>query len=114
MVHTGFLRPCLIDHVNTPRIDRSQSDDITSWGPYPTHRDTRPAYHSLYFDEACNLSPIARDISRSMFGGDRGVFEPLHRQSREVLYERLQRWHTLWPDVFELRYRPPPYIILLK
>ncbi|KAJ5580231.1 uncharacterized protein N7459_006216 [Penicillium hispanicum] len=114
MVHTGFLRPCLIDHVNIPRIALSQSDDESVWGPYPTHRETRPAYLSLYFDEACNLSTIARDVSRSMFGDDRGVFEPVHRQSREVLYERLRHWCELWPNVFELRYRPPPSIILLK
>lgn len=114
MVHTGFLRPCLIDHVNIPRVARSQSDDESLWEPYPTHRETRSAYRGLYFDEACDLSTIARDISRSMFADERGVFEPVYRQSRDVLYERLRRWRELWPDEVELKYRPPPYIIVLK
>ena len=114
LVHTGFLRPCLIDHVNIPRMARSHLDDESLWAPYPTHRETRPAYRGLYFDEACDLSTIARDISHNMFSEDRGVFEPGYCQRREVLYERLQRWHESWPDEMKLKYRPPPYIIVLK
>lgn len=116
MVHTGFLRPCLISHVNMPRPERNQMEDQRIWRPYPSHRETRPSYLSLYFDEACNLSTIARDISRSMFADERLSFDgsEVHRQSREVLYERLNRWHDLLPEAFEDKFKPPPHIILLK
>lgn len=116
MVHTGFLRPCLISYVNMPRPERNQAEDQCVWRPYPTHRETRPSYQSLYFDEACNLCTIARDISRSMFADERlnlDEFE-VHRQSRQVLFERLNRWKEFLPDAFDDRFKPPPHIILLK
>ncbi|KAJ5975081.1 hypothetical protein N7481_008788 [Penicillium waksmanii] len=106
MVHTGFLRPCLISHVNMPRVGRDVGQDQLLWRPYPTHRQSRPSEISLYFDEACNLSTIARDISRSMFGEE--ISEQLNR---EDLYERLMRWKELLPDEFDGGM--PPHLILL-
>ncbi|KAJ6104115.1 hypothetical protein N7523_010435 [Penicillium sp. IBT 18751x] len=114
-VHTGFLRPCLISQVNLPRPERNHAEDQSVWRPYPTHRETRPSFLSLYFEEACNLSIIARDISRSMFANEqRHLDEGEHRQSRQVLYERLNQWYELLPDAFEDRFKPPPHILLLK
>lgn len=116
MVHTSFLRPSLIDHVNMARLDINQSEDQDLWQPYPTHRDPRPSFFSRYFDEVCNLSTIARDISRSMFADHRSntTLRPIHRQSREDLYDRIRRWHELLPADFDERYKPAPHIILLK
>ncbi|KAJ5496262.1 hypothetical protein N7463_008249 [Penicillium fimorum] len=116
MVHTSFLRPSLIDHVNMARLHINQPEDKALWHPYPTHRDPRPSFFSQYFDEACNLSIIARDISRSMFAYHRSnpTLGSIHRQSREDLYDRICRWHNLLPEDFDVRYRPAPHIILLK
>lgn len=118
LVHTGFLRPCLISHVNMPRPERSKAEDQSIWIPYPTHREARPSYLTLYFDEACNLSTIARDISRSMFAPERDSgftgFELVPRQSREELFERLKRWHDLLPGDFADYSKPPPHLVLLK
>ena len=113
MVHTGFLRPSLINHVNMPRVDRDHLEDQSQWMPYPSHRDTRPSYLSLYFDEACNLSTISRDISRSMFAGEQSSSEALQRQSRDVLYERLTKWNELLPEIFDWE-KVAPHVILLK
>jgi hypothetical protein len=116
MVHTSFLRPSLIDHVNMARLDTNPSEDQALWEPYPTHRNPRPSFFSQYFDEACNLSTIARDISRSMFADHRTdtALGPIPRQSREDLYDRIRRWNDLLPEDFDMRYRPAPHIILLK
>lgn len=111
VTHTGFLRPSIITKVNLHRIDRNMNPHEL-WTPYPSHRDPRPAYVSQYFDEACNLSAIAMDISRSLFGKrqDRGQ----RRQLREDLYERLRAWHDRLPEVFAMGSKPPPYILLLR
>lgn len=118
LVHTGFLRPCLISHVNMPRLEHNPLEDRSLWRPYPTHRETRPSYLDSYFDEGCNISTIARDISRSMFAAGRDSsytgFEQVSRHSREELFERLKRWHDLLPDAFADEAKPPPHIILLK
>lgn len=114
MVHTGFLRPSLIEHVNTPRIDRNLAEDQATWSPYPTHRDPRPSCLSESFDEACNLSTIARDISRSMFAESSSSAWGMPRQSRDELYERIRRWHDILPEAFDPRYKPPPHILLLR
>ncbi|KAJ5121073.1 uncharacterized protein N7515_009034 [Penicillium bovifimosum] len=115
-VHTSFLRPSLINNVNMARIGLNPAEDHALWRPYPTHRDPRPSFFSQFFDEACNLSTIARDISRSMFASHRGsnALSPIQRQSREDLYDRIRRWHDLLPEDFDVRYRPAPHIILLK
>lgn len=101
-----------------PRVQRNQAEDQLLWRPYPTHRDARPSYLSVYFDEACNLSTIARDISRSMFAAERDSgfteFDLVPRQSREELFERLKRWHDLLPEAFADRAKPPPHLVLLK
>lgn len=114
MIHTGFLRPSLIDHVNMPRIDGQSLEDQSRWSPYPNQRSWRPSYIDLYFHEASELSTIARDISQSMFGEDHSRdLEPAERQSREMLYEQLQRWEELLPESFSSD-NLPPHIILLK
>lgn len=101
-----------------PRPERSKAEDQSIWIPYPTHREARPSYLTLYFDEACNLSTIARDISRSMFAPERDSgftgFELVPRQSREELFERLKRWHDLLPGDFADYSKPPPHLVLLK
>lgn len=82
------------------------------WTPYPSHRDPRPAYVSQYFDEACNLSVIAMDLSRSLFGNRQDRVR--RRQLRDDLYERLRGWHDRLPEVFAMGSKPPPYILLLR
>lgn len=100
------------------RPERSEAEDQSIWIPYPTHRESRPSYLTLYFDEACNLSMIARDISRSMFGPERESgffgFDLIPRQSREELFEKLKRWHDLLPQGFAGQSKPPPHLVLLK
>lgn len=97
------------------RIDRNISEDQAVWRPYPTHRDVRPSYLSQFFDESCNLSAIARDISWSMFADNSAsnIFGGVKRASREQLYERIRRWYDLLPEIFDVRYKLPPHIIML-
>lgn len=82
------------------------------WTPYPSHRDPRPAYVSQFFDEACNLSAIAMDISRSLF--EKRHERAPRRRLREDLYERLRGWNDRLPEVFAMESKPPPYILLLR
>lgn len=97
------------------RIDRNIAEDQAVWRPYPTHRDARPSYLSQFFDECCNLSTIARDISWSMFAdnGASNMFGGVKRASREQLYERIRRWHDLLPETLDERHKLPPHIILM-
>lgn len=115
VIHTSFLRPSLVAKVNMNRIDRNGSTDSDLWIPYPSHRNARSAYLSQYFDETCNLSEIALDISKELFSEDRSVTSASQRrQVKENLYERLRRWHGALPRIFGPETKPPPYIILLR
>lgn len=97
------------------RMDRNASTDNDLWIPYPSHRNARPAYLSQYFDEACNLSEIALDISKELFSEDRSeTSASQRRQVKGDLYERLKRWHNALPGIFGPETKPPPYIILLR
>ncbi|ODM18206.1 hypothetical protein SI65_06077 [Aspergillus cristatus] len=115
VIHTSFLRPSLVAKVNMNRIDRNASTDNDLWIPYPSHRNARPAYLSQYFDETCNLSEIALDISKELFSEDRSeTSASQRRQVKGDLYERLKRWHGALPSIFGPETKPPPYIILLR
>jgi hypothetical protein len=48
-----------------------------------------------------------------MFAGEQGALQPLQRQSRDALYERLKRWDDLLPEIFDWE-KVPPHVILLK
>jgi hypothetical protein len=48
-----------------------------------------------------------------MFAGEHGALQPLQRQSRDALYERLKRWDDLLPEIFDWE-KVPPHVILLK
>ncbi|KAL5358896.1 fungal-specific transcription factor domain-containing protein [Aspergillus floccosus] len=112
IVHADFLRPSLINQVNVPRPDRTQSTETELWAPYPSHRPARPSYLSQYFDESCNLCEIARDISRSF--GRTATSAERKQIVKEALYERLCRWYDALPDIFGPGNLLPPYVNLLK
>ena len=114
MVHTGFLRPTLINQVNVPRIPRNLSSENDLWTPYPTHRAARPSFQSQYFDESCNLCEIAREISRTVSGDTSGMAHDQSQRQRKELYEKLRAWHGRLPDIFDPGRRPPPHIVLLR
>ncbi|PLB49634.1 putative C6 transcription factor [Aspergillus steynii IBT 23096] len=113
VIHASFLRPSLIDKVNVERPNTEE--DSAMWYPYPSRRSARPAYLGQYFDESCDLCEIARDISRRLFAVSGTSSSAEHqRRIKEIMYERLCRWHDALPAVFDPECRPPPYIILLR
>ncbi|KAJ9200450.1 transcriptional regulator family: Fungal Specific TF [Paecilomyces variotii] len=114
--HIGFLRPNRISHVRLERPRRlTQSEDNAVWIPYPTHRSTRGAYYNLYFDEACSLSQIAQDLSRSLFSDTENPAPvPGRQEIANRLYERLTKWKSELPDVFNPEKNPAPHMLLLN
>lgn len=98
--------------MNVEQIDRNENDETDLWTPYPLYREASPSWMSQYFDEACKLSRIARDISR--------IFRPVQdpgrdmNESKGVLYEDLRRWEEELPEEFALDKRPASHIILLR
>jgi hypothetical protein len=62
---------------------------------------------SLYFDEACNLSYIARDTAWEMPRALEDV------KLKQQVYSRLQEWGRKLPRVFDTRENPAPYILIL-
>ena len=65
-----------------------------------------------YFDEACSLSYIARDISRSV-----QISEQKNINVNEVkqdVYNRLREWEAKLPEVFNPKDNPAPHILLLR
>lgn len=63
---------------------------------------------SVYFDEACNLSYMAGDISWEMnhAHGDDNV--------KQRMYARLREWEKHLSDVFNPEQMPAPYILVLR
>lgn len=93
----------------------TQSEDNAVWIPYPAHRSSRGAYYSLYFDEACSLSQIAQDLSRSLFSDTENPAPVSGRQEiANRLYERLTKWKSELPDIFLPEKNPAPHMLLLK
>ncbi|GLA97348.1 hypothetical protein AtubIFM57143_004838 [Aspergillus tubingensis] len=112
VVHTNFLRPSRVSSVSVEPIDRNGTNTSDMWAPYPISQQSRPSYLNLYFDEACKLSFIARDISWSLSRTDRSGTEP--DQRKQELYDRLSVWESNLPECFDPATRPAPHLLLLR
>ncbi|OJJ67106.1 hypothetical protein ASPBRDRAFT_136604 [Aspergillus brasiliensis CBS 101740] len=112
VVHTNFLRPSRVRSVSVEPIDRNGTNTSDMWTPYPVSTAFRPSYLSLYFDEACKLSFIARDISWNLSRTDRMGAEPDHR--KQDLYDQLRAWESNLPECFDPATRPAPHLLLLR
>jgi hypothetical protein len=80
--------------------------------PYPISDRTQPSYMGQYFDESCNLSCIARDISRSGQVAKQKDIDP--NKVKQDVYNRLRQWETNLPEIFIPKKRPAPHILLLR
>ncbi|EED19089.1 C6 transcription factor, putative [Talaromyces stipitatus ATCC 10500] len=114
VAHTGFLKPCRIRNVRlsrTPALSIERDSDY--WSPYPSQKPPRKAYFVTYFDKACTLSEIARDISITLFADE--IVDDKERLSAAVdsLYQRMKRWHESLPYEFHMSKKPAPHILLL-
>ncbi|KAL2830475.1 fungal-specific transcription factor domain-containing protein [Aspergillus cavernicola] len=112
IVHTNFLRPSRVADVSIERIDRDASKFTDLWIPYPLHRVPRPSWLSQCFDEACGLSYIARDISRTLTPNSETNSNV--RKQKQMLHKQLQQWEANLPAIFMPTEKPPPHIILLR
>ncbi|GKZ81166.1 hypothetical protein AnigIFM56816_005678 [Aspergillus niger] len=112
VVHTNFLRPSRVRSVNVEPIERDDANTSERWTPYPISPTVRPSYLSQYFDEACKLSFIARDISWNLSRTDRSGAEP--DQRKQELYDQLSVWESNLPECFDPATRPAPHLLLLR
>lgn len=103
----NFLRQSHIKDVNVDRIHRDETHEQELWTPYPIQIKTRTSNMSLYFDEACNLSYIARDTAWEMPRALKDV------KLKQEVYGRLQEWGRKLPQAFDPRENPAPYILIL-
>ncbi|KAL2784250.1 pathway-specific regulatory protein [Aspergillus keveii] len=112
IVHANFLRPSRVTQVSLERSDRNLSDSTDIWIPYPIDRRPRPAWLSQCFDEACELSFIARDISRVLGAGAKR--EGNIPERKEGFYNQLRQWKANLPVTFDPNRKPAPHIIVLQ
>ncbi|GAM40038.1 hypothetical protein TCE0_034r12073 [Talaromyces pinophilus] len=114
VAHTGFLKPCRIKNVRLSRTPAlSIERDADYWTPYPSQKPPRKAFFVTYFDKACTLSEISRDISTTLFADE--IDDDKERLSAAVdsLYARMKNWHESLPEEFHMSKKPAPHILLL-
>ncbi|KAJ5644224.1 pathway-specific regulatory protein [Penicillium longicatenatum] len=85
----------------------------TAWGLFQidtiVHMNfLRPSHIKDYFDESCKLSFIARDTSWKVPHSLEDV------EVKQGIYNRLRQWKKELPQVFELKEKPAPYILVLR
>ncbi|PLB53597.1 pathway-specific regulatory protein [Aspergillus steynii IBT 23096] len=112
VVHANFLRPSRVFKVSVSPINREETDETDVWTPYPISQSPRPSWMSQYFDEACRLSVIARDMSRGTHSHSEPDLDL--RPQKQALYARLRRWEEELPAAFAPAQRPASHIILLR
>ncbi|GIJ85165.1 hypothetical protein Asppvi_004021 [Aspergillus pseudoviridinutans] len=112
VVHTNFRKPSKIHRVCVKRIDRDESKPSELWMPYPTGRPPRPSFLSQYFDEACRLSFIARDVSHHLYEDPKP--DATQHERKKEFYDKLQGWEAELPEFFEPASKPPAHILLLR
>lgn len=112
IVHTNFLRPSSVTHVSIEPIDRNQTPSTDMWTAYPLQRPDRRSWLSQSFDQACQLSYIARDMSRTLSP----ISDPAGNTPEQKLhfYNKLRQWEASLPLAFQASEKPAPHIILLR
>lgn len=115
VAHTAFLKPCRIKNVRlcrTPALSIERDADY--WTAYPSQKPPQKAFFVTYFDKACTLSEISRDISTTLFADE--IDDDKERLSAAVdsLYTRMKEWHESLPAEFHMSKRPAPHILLLQ
>jgi len=104
----NFLKKSLIRTVNVERIPRDEDAVNDMWTPYPNQISSRRSFMSLYFDEACKLSYIARDTSWAVLDTYKDS------QLKKKLHGRLREWEKNLPGEFQPDRMPAPYILVLR
>jgi hypothetical protein len=100
-----------VNEVSVDRIEAVNGDDEL-WMPYPIPSHNRPSHMSIYFDRACDLSYIARDISRTVSMTQQGKNDK--KIAKEENYHRLCEWKSSLPEAFNSSEKPAPHILLLE
>ncbi|OGM45393.1 pathway-specific regulatory protein [Aspergillus bombycis] len=112
VVHTNFLKPSRVSNVSLDRIDPNETGSGDVWVPYPTDKRPRQSWLSQYFDEACKLSYLARDISHHLY--HETTTETDQYRQKQVFFNKLRQWERALPDSFQVVKRPPPHVLLLR
>ncbi|KAJ5571668.1 pathway-specific regulatory protein [Penicillium sp. DV-2018c] len=109
IVHTNFLKPARVQSTSVDRIFKIDAGD--DWMAYPISSQVKPSHMTRYFDEACNLTYIARDISTNLSAAQQKGIDT--NNTKQELYDRLCQWETNLPSIFRLSEEPAPHILLL-
>ncbi|KNG86208.1 pathway-specific regulatory protein [Aspergillus nomiae NRRL 13137] len=112
VVHTNFLKPSRVSSVSLDRIDPNETGAGELWVPYPTDKRPRQSWLGQYFDEACKLSYLARDISRHLYHETTTGTDQFRQ--KQVFFNKLRQWERALPDNFQVFKRPPPHVLLLR
>ena len=112
VIHANFLRPCRVLEVSVDQIDCNETEETELWVAHPINKEAKRSWMSQYFDRACKLSTIARDISR-LFLPDKEPGVDIYEHKR-VLYDKLRQWEQELPEGFSPAEKPAAHIILLR
>ncbi|KAB8264774.1 hypothetical protein BDV32DRAFT_75403 [Aspergillus pseudonomiae] len=112
VVHTNFLKPSRVSSVSLDRIDPNETGAGELWVPYPTDKRPRQSWLGQYFDEACKLSYLARDISRHLYHETTTGTDQFRQ--KQVFFNKLRQWERALPDNFQVFKSPPPHVLLLR
>lgn len=104
----SFLKQTHIENVNVDPVDRYETPEDELWTPYPLQNQPRKSYMSLYFDEACKLSYIARDVSWDVSHPHKDV------KPKQEMFTRLLQWEKELPRFFDSVKEAAPYISMLR
>ncbi|PYH95651.1 pathway-specific regulatory protein [Aspergillus ellipticus CBS 707.79] len=112
VVHTNFLRPSRVRNVSVSRINAVEAGSDDDWTPYPIESTPLSSHMGVYFDEACKLSFIARDVSWNLSRTESTSVDPSQRN--QELYNRLSEWEKGLPETFAPEEQIAPHIVLLR
>ena len=104
----SFLKESHIKSVSTDAIDHSETTMNNVWTAYPLYDQSRRSNMSLYFDEACKLSFLARDVSLNLSR------PAMDRKVKQAMYIQLIQWEKERPREFDVQEGVVPYILVLR
>jgi len=92
----AYHKPPLIDTPNRP-CPQGRHDEIDSWCPYPSQRDSLPAHFLCHFNSLCDLSILVSDWCQAVFGNPEKPHFDAIKAIVEDIHRRLLDWERRIP-----------------
>lgn len=110
MTAVAYQKRALVEVPKIPHPPLTPDYHKTKWNNYPSLNEERKSHNQCVFKALCDISLITQNLSRSLFGEQKRIFNAGLVARTEEVYTRLREWQEKLPDCLAMSNAPPHVI----